>query len=57
MYDEFFQSEKMISVLEKIFSTIDFNSIDNNIFSELVLNKHSIKMDRIYKIIINNIIE
>ncbi|MFM7153189.1 MAG: hypothetical protein ACKOZV_03555, partial [Bacteroidota bacterium] len=40
--------------LEKILSKIDFNSIDNNIFSELLSNKHSIKIDRIYKIIVDN---
>jgi uncharacterized cysteine cluster protein YcgN (CxxCxxCC family) len=53
MYDEFFESEKMISLLEKLFSETDIDLIDD-LFRELLANKHSILIDRIYKIIVDN---
>lgn len=58
MYDEFFQSEKMISVLEKIFSELNFDTIDNKekIQSYLLMLILIIKVELIFLNLINNYI-
>ena len=53
-YDEFFKSSKMITLLEHIFNSNEFDSIEHNLWIELLKNHHSIEINELTNIICAN---